>query len=363
MSLHPARLHRLRGRMADHGVDLVALGPGDDFRYLAGWAPLADERPCLLLVGLQHQAVLVPELNRAAVQQRLDIPTFPYGDASDPGAALREALSAVVPSPRRVAVSDDLRADHLLLLQQHLQGAEYTVASRLVAELRARKDPEELDRLRRAARVAEVGVRAAVNAVRPGATELEVAEAARSAMAASGAEEVPFVVVAFGPHTAFPHHQPGSRPVQPGEPVLVDLGARVDGYCADITRMAFLGEPTARYRTVHEVVERAVQAALRACRPGLPAAQVDRAARAVVEEAGYGAHFPHRTGHGLGLSVHELPSLHAANPQPLEEGMVFTIEPGVYLTGEFGVRLEETVILGPSGPEVLSALPRQVAVI
>lgn len=347
--------------MEEAGCGLVILGPGDDFRYLAGWSPLADERLCLLLVGPHTQAVVAPELSLDEVRRNLGVPAFPYRDAELPDLALRQALGYTGGRVQHVAVSDDLRADHLLLLQQHLHDAHFTVASRLVWDLRARKDPEEVGALRRAAQVADVGVRAALEACRPGATELEVAEAARAAMARSGAESVPFALVASGPNTALPHHQSTARKLRPGEPVLVDLGARVAGYCSDVTRMAFLGEPPEPYRKVHALVETALRAALDAARPGVPSRDVDRAARRVIEAAGYGPYFVHRTGHGLGLSVHEPPSLHGGNPQILEEGMVFTVEPGVYLPGEFGVRLEEAVVLGPAGPEVLSQLPLEVA--
>ncbi len=346
--------------MAAAGCELVALGPGDDFRYVCGWSPLADERLCLLLVTPDGQAVVSPRLNLESVQQSIAVSVFAYGDADDPGSALLDALAFLGGPPQCVAVSDDLRADHLLLIQSRLPHARYCLASALLAPLRARKDPFEVEALRRAARVADEGVQAAFRACRVGTSEGEVAEAARRAMAAAGADEVPFVLVASGPNSALPHHRPGGRRLQPGEPILVDLGARVEGYCSDVTRVGFLGEPTQRFWEVWQVVDRALQAALAAAQPGVPASHVDRAARQVIEAAGYGAHFLHRTGHGLGLSVHEPPSLHGTNSEILEVGMAFTVEPGIYLPGDFGIRLEEAVILGPSGPEVLSRLPRQV---
>jgi Xaa-Pro aminopeptidase len=349
--------------MAHLGCDLVALGPGDDLRYLCGWSPVADERLFLLLVSADRHALVVPRLNADAAAARISGPTFAYEDAEDPVSALGRALASLAILPGCVAVSDDLRADHLLALQQQLPSSSFTVASRLLAPLRARKDPSEVEWLRRAARVADAGVAAALQACKPGASEVQVAEAARAAMVASGAEAVAFVLVASGPNTALPHHESGPRLLQAGEPVLVDVGARVGGYCSDVTRMAFLGQPSRRFVQVAEVVEQALQEALRAAQPGAAAADVDRAARRVIEDAGFGPYFSHRTGHGLGLSVHEPPSVHAQNAQELQEGMVFTVEPGVYLPGEFGVRLEEAVVLGPSGPQILSGLPRQVVVL
>lgn len=348
--------------MARLGCDLVALGPGDDLRYLCGWSPVADERLFLLLVATDRHALVVPRLNADAAAT-VPGPRFVYDDAEGPASALRQALASLGTVPGCVAVSDDLRADHLLALQQQLPGSSFDVASRLLAPLRACKDPSELEWLRRAARVADAGVVAALEACRPGVSEIQVAEAARAAMVASGAETVAFVLVASGPNTALPHHHSGPRLLQAGEPVLVDVGARVGGYCSDVTRMASLGQPSSRFVQVVEVVERALQEALRAARPGSTAADVDRAARRVIEDAGFGPYFSHRTGHGLGLSVHEPPSVHAQNAQQLEAGMVFTVEPGVYLPGEFGVRLEEAVILGPAGPQILSGVPRQVTVL
>ncbi|MER3456971.1 MAG: hypothetical protein C4304_08870 [candidate division GAL15 bacterium] len=222
MGPHTARLEGLRGRMAQVGCDLVVLGPGDDFRYLCGWSPLADERLCVLLVACEAAVVVAPRLNLHALQENLSEPILAYGDGESPQPVLNRALGFLRGPWQQVAVSDDLRADHFLLLQQLLPDTRYLLASWLLAPLRARKDPGEVLALRQAARLADLGVRAAFQACRPGASELEVAEAARAAMAASGAEEVPFVLVASGPNSALPHHEPGTRQLRRGEPVLVD---------------------------------------------------------------------------------------------------------------------------------------------
>jgi Xaa-Pro dipeptidase len=353
------RLERVRGRLSELGIDLLVLPPGEDFLYLAGFSPMRDERACFLLVFPERTALLVPRLNADQVACHLDVPLFTYDDAEGPAGALREALR-VVPQAV-VAVGDDMRADHLLLLQGELPGARFVVASTVLVPLRMRKDPDELDALRRSAATADAGVLGAVQACWPGATERDVATRAAQAIHRAGAAL--FTLVASGPHSAFPHHETTDRALQRGEPVLLDLGARVDGYCSDITRMVFLGEPTARYREIHGVVEEAVRAALGTIRPGVPIAEVDRAARRVIAQAGYADRFVHRTGHGLGLSPHEPPSVTHTNLLPLEEGMVFTVEPGIYLPGEFGVRLEEAVVIHEEGPEILSRLARDPIVV
>jgi Xaa-Pro aminopeptidase len=223
-----------------------------------------------------------------------------------------------------------------------------------------RKSPEEIAALRRAAATADAAIQAAARACSPGAAELEVARAADEGFRKAGAPEVIATIVGSGPNSAFPHHHSSARALQAGEPVLFDLGSRVGGYCSDITRMAFLGTPSARYREIHRIVDDAVASALEAIKPGVPIATIDRAARGTIERAGYGERFVHRTGHGIGLSVHEPPSITHTNELPLEEGMAFSVEPGIYLSGEFGVRLEEIVAVTRTGCEILSRLPRDV---
>jgi len=343
--------------MEEQGTDLVVLPPGEDFLYLTGRLPLRDERACFLMISMDRALLLVPRLQVGELAQ-LGLPLFPYADPEGPTRAVREA-TRTLGRVRTVAVADDLRADHLLLLQDLLPDARFTLASSLLAPLRMRKDPDEVEALRRSAAAADAGVLAAIRACRPGVSEREVAEAAGEAMRRAGAEEVLFTLVASGPNSAFPHHRSSDRALQPGELVLLDLGGRMGGYCSDITRMAFLGPPPENCREVQRIVEEAVQAALETIRPGVPAAEVDRAARRVITEVGYGDRFVHRTGHGLGLSPHEPPSVTEANPIPLEEGMVFTVEPGIYLPDAFGVRLEEAVVVRPHGPEILSRLPRE----
>jgi Xaa-Pro aminopeptidase len=175
---------------------------------------------------------------------------------------------------------------------------------------------------------------------------------------------VTFIIVASGPNGAFPHHHSGSRRLQAGDAVVIDIGGRLEGYSSDITRMAFVGEPTDRYREIHAIVEQALQAGLAAARPGAVAADVDRASRSVIEAAGYGEYFVHRTGHGLGLSTHERPYIRAdVTGEVLREGTVFSVEPGIYLPGEFGVRLEEIVTLTADGCERFSGLDRDVRIV
>jgi len=356
------RMNRVREAMRGAGVDLLAVPPGDDLRWLTGFSPVADERACYLFLAERDGLFLVPELNAVQSEHHIRQPFVTYSDAAGPSRALA-AAGKQFPSPRVIAVGDTMRADALLLLQQTWQEAVYRPGATVLAPLRMRKSAKEIAALRRAAATADAAVEGAVRACRPGATELEIARAADEAFRGAGAPEVIATIVGSGPNSAFPHHHSSTRALGNGEPVLFDLGSRVDGYCSDITRMAFLGNPPARYREIHGIVEDAVAAALGAIKPGVPISTVDLAARRTIERAGYGERFVHRTGHGIGLSVHEPPSIAHTIEMPLEEGMAFSVEPGIYLPGEFGVRLEEIVVVAGRGAEVLSRLPRDVQVV
>lgn len=360
--MKPDRVTRVRARMHAEGADLLCLSPGDDLYYLMGYTPQPDERPCYLFLTASDAVFLVPELNAAQARRRVDLPFLVYSDAEGPSAALRQVRDRLG-SPGRICVGDTMRADFLLLLQEQWPGAAFIPGAQVVAPVRMIKTPDEIETMRRSAATADVAVDAAFAACRPGATEAEVARAVADAFALQGVSQVGFAIVAGGPNSAYPHHSSSKRPLAAGEPVLVDLGGRLDGYSSDITRMGYLGDPSARYREVHAVVEHAVRAALDAVRPGAPLADVDRAARGVIEAAGYGPHFIHRTGHGIGITGHEPPSVTHANETPIQEGMTFSVEPGIYLEGEFGVRLEEIVVVTAQGGERLSMLPREVRVL
>jgi len=356
------RLDAARRRMRHDGIDLLVIPPGDDFLYLLSYSPHADERPCYLFVTSEETVFVVPELNAAEAAPHTPFPTLVYTDAEGPAAALRES-QARLGKPRLIAPGDTMRADVLLLLQAQWPDAAYLPGARVMAPVRMIKSAEEIAALRRSAATADVTVAEVFAAVHPGLTEREAARLAEEAFRRQGVQEVPSAIAGSGSNSAYPHHRSSDRRLREGEPLLLDCGGRLDGYMSDITRMAFLGAPTARYREVHAIVEEAVAAALALVRPGAPIRDVDRAARGVIERAGYGAQFTHRTGHGIGVSGHEPPSITHTNEAPLAVGMTFSVEPGIYLLGDFGVRLEEIVVVTERGGEILSALNRAVRVI
>jgi Xaa-Pro aminopeptidase len=263
---------------------------------------------------------------------------------------------------RRTGVDPEMRADHLLLLQEAIPNTKFVTASVAVRPLREVKSTEELRVIQAAAQAADDAVLAACSACLPGAMERDVGEAAAAAFRAAGCE-VLFTIVAGGANGAYPHHHSGRRVLDAGDAVVIDIGARLNGYASDITRMAFVGVPNKRYLEVHGVVEAAVQAGLGATRAGATCHEVDAAARSAIEDAGFGEYFVHRTGHGLGLSVHEPPWIMRGEDVELRVGMVHSIEPGIYLPGEFGVRLEEIVHVTADGCERFSRLSREPHVV
>jgi len=255
-----------------------------------------------------------------------------------------------------------MRADFAALVQDEMPQARREFTSTTVGALRMCKDDGEYRCLKANAVLADQAMQAAWAQMKPGMTELQVADIVRDSFSQNGAEPL-FWIVGAGGNGAFPHHHTGDTVLKSGDAVVMDIGAGKDGYSSDITRMAVIGEPPDGFEEVHAIVDAAVNAAMQAARPGIMAKDVDAAARTVITEAGYGEYFVHRTGHGLGVEVHEQPYITSVSETILQPGMVFSIEPGIYLPGRFGLRLEDIVILRDSGPEIFSDLPRDMRVV
>ncbi|SOE16582.1 Xaa-Pro aminopeptidase [Hoeflea halophila] len=362
MSQTENRLKKLRTVMAETGTDLVVLGPGAHMHWLLGFHPHGDERPCLLMIGREREMFLMPALNAEGTREETDIAFCEWSDDQGPDAALAQALDRIgVSGGIKVVLDETMRADFALLVLGALPGARHDFTVDTVGALRMRKDDAEFAKLKENALIDDRAMQAGLAALKPGVTELEVADAIRAEFVRQGAKPE-FTIVGSGPNGAFPHHATGNRKLETGDAVVIDIGGRKDGFPSDMTRMAVIGHAPEGYEEVHAIVERAVQAAMAAARPGVRAMDVDAAARNVIAEAGYGEYFVHRLGHGLGIEVHEPPYLTSTSETVLDEGMVFSIEPGIYLPGRFGLRLEDIVILRADGPEVLSSLPRDVHV-
>jgi len=346
------------------GLELAALVPGANLFYLTGLSFHRMERPIVALFPPAGDPALILPAFEVEKARAAPIPwrLFPYTDEAGPEGAFRAAAEALGGGRGAIAVEAlAMRVLEWSLLARAFRAAEPIPAEPLLAELRMIKDPEEIAAMRRAVAVAEAALQRWLPEVRIGMTEREAARRLIQACFAAGADALAFEpIVVAGPNAALPHATPSDRPMGAGELMIVDFGVAVDGYLSDLTRTFALGEPDPEAARIYEVVREANAAGRAAVRPGVPAEAVDRAARAVIEAAGYGALFPHRTGHGIGLEVHEPPYIVAGNPAPLRPGMTFTVEPGIYLPGKGGVRIEDDVVVTEAGGESLTTFPREL---
>lgn len=359
MNLH-ARLQRVREQATAAGLAGLLATPGADLVYLAGYAPMPLERlTALVLTAGRDPVLVVPELERPAALaspagEVLEI--LGWRDGEDPYRLVADLL----PVEGAVALSDQTWASHVLRLQRVRPGLTFTTVGESLPLLRAVKDAEELAALRRVARAADAAFADVLGVRFTGRREIDVAADLAEALRAHGHETVEFTIVGSGPNGASPHHEPGERTIGWGDAVVLDFGGRLSGYCSDMTRTVVVGEPDPELARVHAVVRAAQQAGVEAVAPGVPCEAVDAAARAVIEDAGYGPAFVHRTGHGIGLDVHEPPDIVAGNRTPLAPGMAFSVEPGIYLAGRFGVRIEDIVAVTPGGVERLNEAAREL---
>jgi len=354
-----SKLNSVRILMQENNVDLIVLGPGTHMNWLLGFNPYPDERPCMLLIGREKEAFLMPSVNAEGVKEQTKIPMHCWNDDIGPEQALNDALEFTgSTSAKHIVIDEAMRSHFALILLEALSSPTYEFTTSTIGALRMRKDEDEYANLKENALIDDRAMQAGFAAIKEGVTELEIGEAINKHFISEGAKPQ-FCIVGSGPNGAFPHHHTGNRKVQYGDVVLIDIGGRKGNFPSDMTRMSVLGEAPEDYHEVHDIVERAVQAAMSAAKPGVMAKEVDAAARGVITEAGYGDYFVHRTGHGLGIDIHEPPYITATSEVVLDEGMVFSIEPGIYLQGRFGVRLEEIVILRTNGPEILSELSRK----
>ena len=357
------KINSLRARMKDNSVDLVVLGPGTHMKWLLGFNTHSDERPCMLLIGKEKETFLMPSVNAEDVRSRTNIAINSWKDENGPDQALKEALMDIDENAaKHIAIDEAMRSHFALILIEALPNPSYEFTGSTIGALRMRKDQAEFINLKENALIDDRAMQAGFAAIKEGVTELEIGEAINNHFISEGAKPQ-FCIVGSGPNGAFPHHHTGDRKVEYGDAVLIDIGGRKGTFPSDMTRMSVLGEPPEGYLEIHAIVERAVQAAMATARPGVMAKEVDAAARDVITEAGYGEFFVHRLGHGLGIDIHEPPYITATSEVILDEGMVFSIEPGIYLQGRFGIRLEEIVILRADGPEILSELSRKLNVI
>lgn len=341
--------------MADRGVDTLLLSVGHDLPYLTGYLAMPLERLTMLVVPVDGDATLViPRLEAPRVVEQPGVfELLPWNETDDPTGLVAKLASGA----RRVAVGDQMWARFLVELLPQLPGAEFTRAVDVVGPLRMVKDEAEIDALASAGAAVD-RIAAELQSGRiplVGRTEAEVSKDLSARIIGEGHQKVNFAIVAAGSNAASPHHHAGSRVIEENEIVLCDFGGTMNGYCSDITRCVFTGEITAEVAEAYSVLFEAQRVGVGAGRVGTSCQDVDRAARRIIADAGYGEYFVHRTGHGIGLEEHEDPYIVEGNERLLEPGHAFSIEPGIYLPGKWGMRLEDIVVATTEGPVPVNA--------
>ncbi len=374
------RLAAARSAAAGSGLDALLVGAGADLRYLTGYDALPLERLTLLVLPEPVDAVatlIVPRLDaapaRACPAARTGaVIVETWEETEDPMLAVADRLAASrsgQPGIPALAVSDGLRAAFVLGLQRVLPDARFSLTSTRLRASRMRKDADEVALLRAAARAADRVVVAIAAGRLVGRTEADVAREVRDRLVDEGHELAEFAIVASGPNSASPHHQPGDSVIRGREPIVLDIGGTLSGYGSDTTRTLWVtggdeaNGPDEAFRELYGVLKEAQAQATAAVRPGVTCERIDAVARGIIAAAGYGPSFVHRTGHGIGLEGHEEPYLVAGGTEVLAPGMAFSVEPGIYLEGRYGARIEDIVICGEDGPIVLNELPRDLMVV
>lgn len=360
------RLDRARHALRDAEVDALLVGPSADLRYLIGYHALPLERLTLLVVPAAGDAFLVsPELEvpRAHDHGVGDlVEVVGWAETEDPLQLVSDRLSALGVAAGTLAVQDRLWTSFTLGLQGRMPSARWRPGSSVMRELRMIKTPAEIAALHTVGAAIDAVHAQVPDLLRPGRTEAEVGRDIAERIL-DGHDEVNFVIVGSGPNGASPHHETGDRVLQPGDAVVVDIGGTLDGYCSDETRDYAIGHLPDGYAELHRVLEEAQQRAVDAVRPGVSAASIDAAARDHIEAAGYGERFIHRTGHGIGIEEHEEPYIVAGNDLELRPGMAFSIEPGIYVPGRYGSRIEDIVVVTDDGVASANHRPRTVTVV
>jgi Xaa-Pro aminopeptidase len=362
-AIYRRRLAAAAGEADRRGLTALLITPSPDYAYLLGYRPPALERlTCLVMPATGAPSLVLPRLEESLARHALgeladSIELLAWDETDDPFHLVRGLVEG---SSGRIGVQDQMWARFVLRLRAALDPIELVEAGPSIAALRRLKSPEEIDRLRAAAVAADTAMEQITGERLSGRTEADVSRQINELLLAAGHQTADFAIVASGPNSASPHHEAGERVIGEGDAIVLDIGGTRAGYCSDTTRTAFVGEPPADFLALYEVLREAQAAACDAVAPGVTAESVDRAARGVIEEAGYGERFIHRTGHGIGMETHEEPYIVTANQEPLQIGHAFSIEPGIYIAGQWGARIEDIVVCTESVGERLNRSSREL---
>lgn len=361
---YASRRARARIRMQQEGMDAMLLFLSSNLFYLVGWTDNPGERFLGALITPEREAMIVPRLYADEVAAHASLGDLRVWEEQVSPFELVAKLAREFGVARgRWAVDDGIPFSMITRLQAAIPGCTLLPASRVMAPLRAQKEAAEIERMRQAARITQEAVAEALAGTRPGLRARDVAANIEDRMRRKGASALAGSIVAVGPTAALPHARVSDELLQSGQVLLIDVGCRFQGYRSDITRTYALGEPAAEVHGAYRAVREAYEAARRLIRPGVPLGEVDRVAREIIAEAGFGSNFLHRLGHGIGLDPKEEPYAVAGNPDLCMTGHTFSVEPGVYFPEEFGLRLEDIVVVTETGNEALTDLPRNLVVL
>jgi len=358
-------IKKLQKLMLERKVDMVILWPSANWRYLVPFAPIAVERPTFLFISSDKICAIVPDFDRPEFVDKTKLKkVFSWSDKQGPDKAIGQAWKSIGgQGAKTLAFDDTMPFLYSKALEPFIGRRPRLLASELMMELRQVKVAGEIEAIKKTASSIEQVISRAGQIFKAGMTEQEVEMKLRLALMEEGAQTLDYVLVQACPNSASPHHLSGATVLKKGEPVLLDIAVSKAGYYADITRQVCLGNPSREYLDIFKVVLSAQAEAVQRVKPGVSAGDIDAAAREVIKKAGMGQFFIHRTGHGLGLEVHEPPSVDSGNPMILKSGMVFTIEPGIYLQGQFGVRIEDTVAVTEKGAQRLTESSRELIIL
>ena len=347
------------------GVDALLITPSPDYAYLLGYrAPAMERLTCLIIPAEGTPALVLPRLEEPLARHELggladDIVFVPWGETDEP----IRLVQTIVAGALRVAVQDQMWARFALRLRAALDPAQLVEAGPTMSALRRVKSPEEVELLRAAASAADDAMGTITRERLSGRTEADVSRQIRELLIEAGHDDAGFAIVASGPNSASPHHVAGDRVIEVGDAVVLDIGGTRAGYASDTSRTAFVGEPAPEFAALHAVLREAQAAACEAVQPGVPCSEIDAVARRIIDDAGFGEAFIHRTGHGIGMETHEEPYIVASNPEPLREGHAFSVEPGIYIRDTWGARIEDIVVCTDAGGARLNTTSTELYVV
>ncbi|EHQ90816.1 M24 family metallopeptidase [Desulfosporosinus youngiae] len=361
MNVFKERIKRIQAIMKSQSTDYLVVAPSANFFYLTGLRTTADERLQAYLVPAEGKPVMVlPEMYREAAEdvEENSFELLTWSDGTDPVDLL---LPLIKGHSALAAIDERMWAGHFLQVRKAFSGFEFTGAAKIMRQVRMIKDHNEMSLLEMAGRLTDKVMAEVLKVIKPDISEKELAFFVEGKLKEYGAEELSFKpIVASGPNTSSPHHHTSERRLIPGDLVVLDFGGLFQGYCSDMTRTFSVGKASAEIKKIYQAVKDANEAGFQAVCAGISCEKVDEAVRDTISRAGYGQYFIHRTGHGIGLDIHEDPFIVSGNQETLQTGMTFSIEPGIYIPGQYGVRIEDIVGLSENGPIRFNNFPREL---